>query len=111
MVVSSLITSFPEKKARVLSYLANISTVDAELKTMTGRVILRATDSIAEIDKILGSQAMSFADAVRQQLVHPGPLPEHDPIRELLDLRDRRAAGAISEADYNAARSRLLDEL
>jgi Bacterial PH domain len=91
--------------------LADISTVDDEVKTMTGRLILRSTDSIAEIDKILGAQAASFAEAVRHQLINPGALPEHDPIQELLNLRDRKAAGTISEADYNAVRSRLLDEL
>jgi hypothetical protein len=91
--------------------LADISTVDDEVKTMTGRVVLRSTDSIAEIDKILGTQAVSFAEAVRHQLINPGALPEHDPIQELLNLRDRKAAGTISDADYNAIRSRLLDEL
>ena len=91
--------------------LADISTVDDEVKTMTGRLILRSTDSIAEIDKILGAQAASFAEAVRHQLINPGALPEHDPIQELLDLRERKAAGTISDADYTAARSRLLDEL
>ena len=91
--------------------LADISTVHDEVMTLTSRLILRSTDSIAEIDKILGTQAAAFAEAVRHQLVNPGGLPEHDPIQELLNIRDRRAAGTISEADYNAARSRLLDEL
>lgn len=91
--------------------LSGISTVDHEVRSMTGRVILRSSDSITEIDKILGAGAVQFAEATRHQLVDPGPVAERDPIQELLDLRARRAAGTISDADYDVARSRLLDEL
>ncbi len=91
--------------------LGDITTVDDEVKSMTGRVIFRSDDSIVEVDKILGAGAAQFADATRHQLVDPGPLAARDPIQDLLDLRARRAAGTISESDYQAARSRLLDEL
>jgi hypothetical protein len=91
--------------------LGDITTVDDEVKSMTGRVIFRSDDSIVEVDKILGAGAAQFADATRHQLVDPGPLAARDPIQDLLDLRARRAAGTVSEADYQAARSRLLDEL
>ncbi len=91
--------------------LSDISTVDDEAGSMTGRVLLRSTDSIVEIDKILGAGAAQFADATRRQLVDPVAPAVHDPIQELLDLRARRAAGTITESDYQDARSRLLDEL
>ncbi len=91
--------------------LDHISTVDHEVKSMTGRVVLRSSNTVLEIDKILGSGAADFADAARHQLIEPGRPPEHDPIQELLELRARRAALTISESDYDIARSRLLDEL
>jgi hypothetical protein len=91
--------------------LADISTVEHALHSMTGQLLVRATDSIAEVDKILGTQAAFFADALRRQLIQPGAVEDQDPIAELLALRARRAAGAITDAEYEAAKRRLLDEL
>jgi hypothetical protein len=88
-----------------------ISVVEDDVKGMTSRVVVHAADSIFEVDKILGTQARDFAEAVRGQLAAPEPMPEHDPVNELLELRARRVAGTISESDFQAAKIRLLDEL
>ncbi|MET3805712.1 hypothetical protein ABIB25_002716 [Nakamurella sp. UYEF19] len=96
--------------------LAALGGVTSELKSMTSGIVLHLTDPESgafdlTVDKVLGTQGAQFADAVRHQLAEPGPLPVHDPVQELLDLRDRRAAGSISERDFQAAKLRLLDEL
>jgi len=98
----SAVTSIP---------LADISTVEHELHSMTGRLLIRATDSIVEVDKILGAQAALFAGALRRQLIQPGAVDDQDPIAALLALRARRAAGAITDSEYEVAKRRLLEEL
>ena len=91
--------------------LQQISTVTDRARGMSGRVVIRADDAVLEVDRILGIQAAQFAQALRRQLTDPPPVVALDPVDALLELRGRRAAGTISEADYQAAKRRLLDEL
>lgn len=91
--------------------LSDISEVQDRARGMTGRVGIRATDSVLEVDKILGVQAAQFAQALRRRLADPGAAVTPDPVQELLDLRARRAEGTISRSDFEAAKARLLDEL
>jgi hypothetical protein len=90
--------------------LSAVSDVQDRAKGMTGRVRVNWTGPLLEVDKILGIQAAQFAQDLRGQLLSPGIAPA-DPVQELLELRERRAAGKIDEADYRAAKARLLDEL
>ncbi len=97
--------------AAVSTPLGDISTVESQIKTMTGQVRVRTADSIVVVDKMLGQQATTFADAVRRQLAGGAPRPGRDAVQELLDLRARRAAGMINDADFEQAKRRLFDEL
>lgn len=91
--------------------LTDISEVEDRVGGMTGRVSIRAADSVLEVDKILGRQATQFAQALRRRLADPRADPQPDPVQQLLDLRARHDEGTISRADFDAARARLLDEL
>ena len=75
--------------AAVSTPLGDISGVESQIKTMTGQVSWRTADAITG----------------------EAPKPGRDPIQELLDLRARRAAGMIDDADFQWAKSRLFDEL
>jgi hypothetical protein len=91
--------------------LGDVSGAADRARGMSGRVSVQAVCGTLDVDKILGIQAAQFAQALRRQLDEPGPLPVPDPLEELASLRDRRAAGMISERDFKAAKARLLDEL
>ena len=90
--------------------LAAVGEVKDRAKGMTGRLRIDTTTGLLEVDKILGIQAAQFAQDLRAQIRSPGLTPR-DPVAELLELREQRAAGLVSEADYNKAKARLLDEL
>lgn len=91
--------------------LTDISDISDRARGMTGRVVVACPQGRIEVTKILGVQAAQFAQDLRAQLADPGARTVHDPVQELLELRERRAAGAISEGDFQAAKVRLLDEL
>lgn len=91
--------------------LADVSGVSDRARGMTGRVIISGAWGEIEVTKILGVQAAQFAQDLRAQLADPGRVTAHDPVQQLLELRERRAQGTISESDFQAAKVRLLDEL
>ncbi|QNK82387.1 hypothetical protein [Nakamurella sp. PAMC28650] len=91
--------------------LADVSDVSDRARGMTGRVVVSCAQGQIEMTKILGVQAAQFAQDLRAQLADPARLPERDPVQELLELRERRTAGTITESDFQAAKVRLLDEL
>ena len=91
--------------------LAAISKVQDRARGMYGRVVLQLPGRDLRVDKIRGIQAAEFAQALRRQLAGPEQVPQRDPVQELLELRELRASGGISDADYQAAKLRLLDEL
>lgn len=86
---------------------------------MTGRLILRSPDAVLEVDKLLGGLADQFAAAVRAQqqaaqqaaVQQAAGAPRRDPLEELVELRSRYLAGAISTAEYDAAKARLVPEI
>lgn len=97
--------------------LTDVSDVDSETGSMTGRVLLRSTGAVLEVDKLLGTLADQFATAVRQQQasslarqVAPDG-PSRDPLQELVELRDRYASGEVSSAEYEAGKARLVREI
>ena len=90
--------------------LADVSGVTDRAKGMTGRVQIDTAAGLLEVDKILGIQAAQYAQDLRGQLESPGISPR-DPVQELLELRERRATGAIDEAEFKQAKARLLDEV
>lgn len=96
--------------------LADLSDVHSQTGPMTGRVVLHFADAVLEVDKLLGKLADHFAAAVRTQraAADEPEIPEvgrRDPLQELAELRSRYAAGDVSSADYEAAKSRLIQEL
>ncbi len=91
--------------------LAEVSDVSDRARGMTGRVVVSCAEGQIEVTKILGVQAAQFAQDLRAQLADPGAVAVPDPVQELIELRQRRAAGTISEAEFQAAKLRLLDEL
>ena len=100
--------------AVVTTELSEISATESNVKSMTGRLALRTADSVLEVDRILGSLADQFAQAVRalqETERSPAGPASPDPWAELVELRSRMAAGAISIAEYEAAKARLLDQI
>jgi len=93
-----------------IATLGEISQVNDRARGMTGRVSIECGPLTIEVDKILGVQAAQFAKDVREQQLSPGA-PLHDPMAELAELRKNRAAGAITEKDFQKSKRRLLDEL
>lgn len=91
--------------------LAAVSDVKDRARGMYGRVVLQLPGRTLLVDKIRGIQAAEFAQALRRQLAGPEQVPRRDPVQELLELRELRANGGISEADYQAAKVRLVDDL
>jgi len=95
--------------------LSELSDPESQTGSMTGRLVLRSSDVVLEVDKLLGSLADQFAVAVRAQQFAAqqqaaGALPR-DPLAELVDLRSQYVAGAISTAEYEAAKARLVPEI
>lgn len=91
--------------------LSEVSDVADRARGMTGRVSISCAAGEIAMTKILGVQAAQFAQDLRAQLADPRPKALPDPVQELLELRERRSAGTISESDFQAAKLRLLDEL
>ncbi len=91
--------------------LDQISGSEAQVLHMTGLVRLRTADLVLQVDKILGTLADQFVTAVRAQQSAPEPVEGVDPVQELIDLRARHAAGAVTDDDYEAAKIRLLKQL
>jgi hypothetical protein len=91
--------------------LTAVSGVQDRARGMYGRVVLQLPERTLQVDKIRGIQAAEFAQALRRQLAGSEQLPPRDPVQELLEVRELRANGGISEADYQAAKARLLDDL
>lgn len=99
--------------------LSELSDPEAKTGSMTGRLVLRSADAVLEVDKMLGALADQFAAAVRtQRLVvqekaarEAAGVPPRDPLAELVELRSRYVAGAITTADYEAAKARLVPEI
>lgn len=56
--------------------LAQICSVDFQVRSMTGRVLIGRVDTPFEVDKILGQLAAQFVEAVRRQLADPGRLDD-----------------------------------
>ncbi|SDO80723.1 hypothetical protein SAMN04515671_2036 [Nakamurella panacisegetis] len=90
--------------------LGGVTDVTDDVKSMTGQVRLETAAGQLVVGKILGTQAAQFALDLREQLRSPGLTPR-DPVAELLELRERHAAGLVSDADYRTAKAKLLDQL
>ena len=90
--------------------LEQISGVADRAKGMNGRVVITGGGGL-QVDKVLGIQAAQFAQALRRQIEQPGLEPAVDPMLELQELREQHASGRLSDADYQRAKARLLDEL
>lgn len=60
------------------------------------------------VDRILGTQAETFATNVLQT---PTERPPTDPLVELAELRVLHRAGAIADAEFQARKRRLVDEI
>ena len=99
--------------------LAELSEAESATGSMTGRLVLRTVDRAIEVDKLLGTLADQFVAAVRAQQESVRreaagaftSTPPRDPWQELVELRSQYAAGALSAADYEAAKARLVPEL
>ena len=73
--------------------LAAISKVEDRARGRYGRVVLHLPGRTLQVDEILGVGAAQFAQAVRRRLAGTDQVPHRDPMRELSDLRELRAAG------------------
>ncbi len=91
--------------------LVDISEVRDRARGRYGQVMLQLRAGMLQVDKIPGIGAAQFAQALRRQLTGPEQVLPRDPVQELLELRELRAVGGISDADYQAAKARLLEEL
>jgi hypothetical protein len=91
--------------------LPDVSDVSDRVKGMTSRIVVSCLRGEIELTKVLGMQATQFAQDLRAQLADPRATTMRDPVQELIELRERRAAGTISEIDFQGAKLRLLDEL
>ena len=91
--------------------LVDISEVRDRARGRYGQVVLQLRAGMLQVDKVPGIGAAQFAQALRRQLTGPEQVLPRDPVQELLELRELRAVGGISDADYQAAKARLLEEL
>jgi hypothetical protein len=95
--------------------LSELSEPESQTGSMTGRLVLRSSDVVLEVDKMLGNLADQFAAAVciqqRAEQLHAAGVPPRDPLEELVELRSQYAAGVLSTADYEAAKARLVQEI
>lgn len=97
--------------------LSELSDVESATGSMTGRLVLRSNGAVLEVDKLLGTLADQFVAAVRAQQ-HAADSQDRtvtevsrDPLAELVELRSQYEAGAVSTADYEVAKARLIREI
>ena len=110
-VLSQKVEDFPYSR---------ISSVQWSGGMLMGTLTVFASGNKAEIKQVPKDQGKVLADALRQRVVEPGAspvapapaaVPSQDVASRLRTLDELRAAGAITDAEYQDRRAKILDSL
>ena len=75
------------------------------------RLELRTGDLVLIVDQTLGRSAEMFVASVHTQLSTPPPTPARDPLQALAEIRALHDAGVMSDAEFAAEKTRLMDQI
>lgn len=78
-----------------------------------GVLEVSANDGNLVVDQILGNQAETLGDAIRQATARPpdGPAVPRDPLEELAELRALHRAGVIPDAEFEIRKHQLFGQI
>jgi hypothetical protein len=93
--------------------LADLTDVRWRRHRGLGVLELSADDGDLAVDQILGNQAETLGEAVRQATAQPpdGPAPHRDPLEELAELRALHRAGAVTDAEFEIRKQQLFGQI
>lgn len=89
--------------------LASISSLEFKTGLVFGSISIVASNSKAEISEIAKARVKPFLDEVHPYIgAKPASVPRGDIASALAQLAELRAAGALDDAEFAAAKARLL---
>jgi len=93
--------------------LGEVESVLAGKHRGMGSVDVTTRDGRLLIDQILGTQADTFVDNLRDAMnpAADGPAEYKDPLTELAELRALRDAGVIGDEEFAQRKQRLIDRI
>ena len=88
---------------------ADVLGASGEMHRGLGTLTLTTRSEDLVVDQILGTQAETFAEnTMRTPAENPAPV---DPLAELGELRARHQAGDLSDAEFEARKRQLFDQI
>ncbi len=91
--------------------LDDVTEIVGSTRHSVGTVRITAADGEFVVDDILGLQGEWIATRARQVIDGEAVEPKRDPIAVLGELRELRARGAITQAEFEARKSALWGEV
>jgi hypothetical protein len=102
-----------DRKAHTVIGLTEVLTVETRKHRGMGVIDVITESGTFVVDQILGTQAGTLAQAVKQAKNPPpdGPAGRRDPLEELAELRVLYQAGAIGEAEFQTRKQQLFGQI
>ncbi len=91
--------------------ITDIASIEGSTRRSTGTIVISAADGQFVVDEILGLQGEWIATRARQVIAGDPGEPTRDPLELLGELRELRAKGAITQAEFETRKSALWGDL